>query len=91
MSLENKIGDNDAGEVLDSIAASMLEGYAYGAETAVIYTGNQYVHGALTKWHKGWIRKAGQNGIWKNSKGKIINQYNLEEKILDEFETKIRN
>ena len=70
MSFTNKIGDNDAGEVFDSVIANMLEGYARGAGTAVIYTGNEYVHGALTKWHKGWIRKAGPNGTWKDSKGK---------------------
>lgn len=69
MSLTNKIGDNDAGEVLDSIAENMLEGYARGAGTAVIYTGNRYVHEALTRWHQGWTRKAGPNGIWKDSKG----------------------
>ena len=69
MSLLNKIGDNDNGEVLDSIAENMLEGYARGAETAVIYTGNDFVYGALTKWYQGWIRKAGENGTWKNSKG----------------------
>ena len=69
MSLTNKIGDNDAGEVLDSITENMLEGYARGAGTAVIYTGNEYVHGALTRWYQGWIRKAGIGGIWKDSKG----------------------
>ena len=72
----NKIGDNDAGEVLDSVIANMLEGYARGAGTAVIYTGNEYVHGALTRWHKGWIRKAGQNGTWKDSKGKRCHHEN---------------
>ena len=85
MSLENKIGDNDAGEVLDSIASSMMEGYARGAETAVIYTGNNFVHGALTRWYPGWIRKAGKNGIWKNSKGTLlyrtIQSYGIDETI----------
>ena len=56
-------------ETFDKITAHMLEAYARGAEIAKIYTGDEFAFNAITKWSRGWIRKAGPNGIWKNSKG----------------------
>ena len=53
----------------DSIIGHMLEAYAQGAVVAKIYTGDEFAFNAITKWSKGWIRKAGPSGIWKNSKG----------------------
>ena len=54
----------------ESIIGHMMEAYAQGAVKATIYTGNRLAFNSITKWAKGWIRKAGKDGIWKNSKGK---------------------
>ena len=65
MSLTAECGN----ETFDKIIAHMLEAYARGAEIAKIYTGDEFAFNAVTKWSKGWIRKAGPKGVWKNSKG----------------------
>ena len=58
-------------KTFDVIIGHMLEAYAQGAEVAKIYTGDEFAFNAITKWSRGWIRKAGVNGIWKNSKGTV--------------------
>ena len=59
----------DEGIVYDEIINHMLAGYANGAQVAVIYTANWLAYGSLTKWYRGWVRKAGIGGTWKDSKG----------------------
>ena len=56
----------------ESILAHMLEAYAQGASEARIYTGNEFAYRAITIWSRGWIRKAGEGGVWKNSRGEAI-------------------
>ena len=70
---------NDEKATYESILAHMLEAYAQGKSEAMIYTGNEMAFNSITKWSRGWIRKAGEGGTWKNSKGnKIEHQAKIE-------------
>ena len=62
----------DEQSTYDSILLHMLEAYAQGASEVTIYTGNEFALKAIKVWSKGWIRKAGPGGVWKNSKGEKI-------------------
>ena len=64
------------------ILAHMLEAYAQGAPVAMIYTGNEFAYKAITLWSRGWIRKAGKGGTWKNSRGESIKHQSKIEMIL---------
>ena len=66
----------------ESILSHMLEAYAQGASVAVIYTGNEFAYRAITIWSRGWIRRAGKGGTWKNSRGEAIKHQAKIEMIL---------
>ena len=54
---------------LSAILEIMLEAYANGDSEAIIYIHSEEAYNYVEKWSRGWQRKAGPSGIWKNSKG----------------------
>ena len=69
---ESEYDYEDEKVTYESIITHMLEAYAQGASEARIYTGNEFAYRAVTIWSRGWIRKAGEGGVWKNSRGEAI-------------------
>ena len=54
---------------LSAILEIMLEAYANGEPEAIIFVHSEEAYNYVEKWSRGWQRKAGPSGVWKNSKG----------------------
>ena len=52
--------------------------YASGAEGVHIYLSDRVAYDYLETWSRGWARKAGAFGVWKNSRGNLQFQSSLE-------------
>ena len=60
---------NDFRFRLREILSFMLDSYASGHRVAHVYTHSIKIFNFVDCWTPGWCRKAGPDGIWKNSKG----------------------
>ena len=58
---------------LREILSYMLDAYCSGCTTAVVYTHSIKLFNYIECWSRGWYRRAGPGGVWKDSKG----MYNL--------------
>lgn len=54
-----------------------------GLNALEIRTDSQYCIDSLEKWSKGWIRKAGPGGEWKNSKGEKVKHQEVFQSIIN--------
>ena len=54
---------------LREILSYMLDAYCSGYKTARIYTHSTRIFNYVECWSRGWYRRAGPGGVWKNSQG----------------------
>ena len=54
---------------LRDVLSCMLDAYCDGQETARVYTHSIKLFNYLECWSRGWYRRAGYGGIWKDSQG----------------------
>ena len=57
---------------LREILSYMLDAYSCGCKTARVYTHSTRIFNYVECWSRGWYRRAGPGGIWKNSQGLFI-------------------
>ena len=55
---------------LRDVLSCMLDAYCDGLSTATIYIHSIKLFNYIECWSRGWCRRAGLGGVWKNSKGK---------------------
>lgn len=55
--------------VLGLILDCVLETYASGGTEATIYLDHALAYRYVMQWSRGWSRRAGPGGIWRDSKG----------------------
>ena len=65
-------GTDDLGFIFSEIYGHVLNSYSLGHEGLRIYLHSKLAFSYLVKWMPGWIRRAGPNGIWKNSRGNFL-------------------
>ena len=55
--------------VLGAILDCILDVYASGGTEATIYLDHALAYRYVMDWSRGWHRRAGHGGVWKDSQG----------------------
>ena len=56
-------------EVFQGVRRALKSAEFDGNPVVTIYTGSVHAYHCLNTWCRGWIRRAGPDGPWKDSKG----------------------
>ena len=54
---------------LRDVLSCMLDAYCDGLTSAHIYTHSIQLFNYIECWTRGWVRRAGPGGVWKDSQG----------------------
>ena len=61
--------EDELSVIFDQIIAYMNLSHASGAQGTRIFLTNRMAYDYLETWTRGWARRAGPFGIWKDSQG----------------------
>ena len=64
------LNGGDLETVLGQVLEGVLDAYASGGTEAIVYLDHFLAFRYVMDWSRGWNRRAGPGGVWKDSQGK---------------------